>query len=54
MKYPYAVIWNGKVYPAGADVPTEEQTEFSEHMNAPVEDEKPQTARRRPGRPSKK
>ena len=58
MKYPYAVIWNGKVYPAGADVPTEEQTELSEHMNAPekdpVEDEKPQTARRRAGRPSKK
>lgn len=55
MKYPYAVIWNGKFYPAGAEVPEEEKIE--EHVNAPKPEtqkaEKPQTEKKRAGRPAK-
>lgn len=55
MKYPYAVIWNGEVYPAGAEVPEEEK--FEENVNAHEpeiqKEEKPQTERKRAGRPAK-
>ena len=50
MKYPYAVVWNGKVYPAGAEVPEEEETDFSKQMNVPESETqtevKPQTEKK--------